>query len=325
MQTLKDTIHQLTVPTPYAVGDVHMYLLIGDEITLIDAGVKTDEAWEAVRKQLKEVGYEPEDISQVVLTHHHPDHMGLVNYFPNVSLVAGHPKLRPWLEREEAYFERYEEFFREMYEESGVPEKYYALLKGLRRPLKWTAEGTLHHTLTEGSLIPGHEEWQTIETPGHAQNHISFLRPSDGAMIVGDHLLHHISSNPLLEPPAKEGEERPRPLLQYRESMQKLLNYSIGKVYPGHGKVFEGAQDLIRKRLRKQEERAEKVRLMFAGGPLTAYEVCTKLFPKHIESQFGLTMSETIGQLDYLEETDQLRTFYKGKKKYYEQTGDFHE
>ncbi|MCA0970179.1 MBL fold metallo-hydrolase [Halobacillus litoralis] len=325
MQTLKDTIHRLTVPTPYAVGDVHMYLLVGDQMTLIDAGVQTKEAWDAVRTQLKELGYQPEDISQVVLTHHHPDHMGLVNYFPNVSVVAGHPKLEPWLERDERFFTRYEQFFYHMYEESGVPDKYYGLLKALRKPLKWTAEGTLTHSLTEGQRIPGHEEWMTIETPGHAQSHLSFVRQADGLMIAGDHLLHHISSNPLLEPPYEEGEPRPRPLLQYRHSMQKVLELSIREVYPGHGKAFTDVEPLILKRLKKQEERAEKVRLMFKEGPMNAFEVCQLLFPKHIEAQFGLTMSETIGQLDYLEDTKQLETFMDGKTKYYQLAGDGHE
>lgn len=319
MQTLKDTIHQMTVPTPYAVGDVHVYLLIGEQITLIDAGVKTQDAWKALQHQLSEVGYRPEDVTQVVLTHHHPDHMGLVDHFPNVSVVAGHPKLRPWLERDDAFFDRYEEFFYDMYVESGVPEQYYALLKSLRKPLKWTSEGVLTHELTEGKAIPCHEEWVTIETPGHAQSHISFFRESDGAFIGGDHLLQHISSNPLLEPPFKRGEARPRPrpLLQYRDSMKKLLDKQIGVVYPGHGKVFHEAHDLLRDRLRKQEQRAEKVRQMFEHGPLTAFEVCTKLFPKHMESQFGLTMSETIGQLDYLEHTNQLSASMRGKKKIY--------
>ncbi|MBA2173699.1 MBL fold metallo-hydrolase [Halobacillus locisalis] len=318
MQTLKDTIKQMTVPTPYAVGDVHVYLLIGEELTLIDAGVKTEDAWKALQHQLSEIGYQPEDVTQVVLTHHHPDHMGLVDHFPNVSLVAGHPKIRPWFERDDAFFEHYEEFFYNMYVESGVPDQYYALLKALRKPLKWTSEGILTKELTEGEPIPGHEEWVTIETPGHAQSHISFYRESDGALIGGDHLLQHISSNPLLEPPFKKGEARPRPLLQYRDSMKKLLDKHIGVIYPGHGKVFEGAHELVRDRLRKQELRSEKVLQMFERGPLTAFEVCSKLFPKHMESQFGLTMSETIGQLDYLEYTNQLNAYWQGKKKIYD-------
>lgn len=318
MQTLKDTIHRMTVPTPYAVGDVHVYLLKGERLTLVDAGVKTEEAWKALHVQLNHLGYQPADVEQVVLTHHHPDHMGLVNHFPNLNEVLAHPKLRPWLERDEQYFRRYEQFFYEMYEESGVPDSYYKLLKALRKPLKWTASGVLSGELTEGDVIPGHEEWVTIETPGHAQSHLSFWRESDGALIGGDHLLQHISSNPLLEPPFQPGDQRPRPLLQYRHSMKKLLGKNIGVVYPGHGKVFEEAHELIRQRLNKQEERANKVLHMFGENALLAYEVCRELFPKQIESQFGLTMSETIGQLDYLEQMNQLKVVDEGKQKFYQ-------
>ncbi|WP_226582805.1 MBL fold metallo-hydrolase [Halobacillus litoralis] len=317
MKTLKDTVIQMTLPTPYAVGDVHVYLLKGSRLTMIDAGVKTEEAWTALLDQLKETGYRPEDIEQVILTHHHPDHMGLVERFPNAEHVAGHPKLRPWLEREKAFFHQYEQFFKEMYLESGVPERFYFLLNHLRKPLKWTSQGSLTQELTEGDRLPGHEEWITIETPGHAQSHISFYREEDGAFIGGDHLLAHISSNPLLEPPFRKGEERPRPLLQYRESMEKLLDKDLGTVYPGHGKIFNHAPELIKERLKKQEQRADKVYHMFSDGPLRAYDVCERLFPKHIESQFGLTMSETIGQLDYLENTGRIVTNFKQGEKFY--------
>ncbi|MFC7060533.1 MBL fold metallo-hydrolase [Halobacillus seohaensis] len=316
MKTLRDTVYQITIPTPYAVGDVHVYLLEGDILTLIDAGVKTEQAWVTLQEELKRLNYKPEDIQQIVLTHHHPDHMGLMEKFPNAT-VAGHPKLKPWLERDEAFFEAYEIFFREMYLESGVPEKYFYMLKELRKPLKWISDGKLEVELVEGDMIPGHEEWLVLETPGHAQSHLSFYREADGAFIGGDLLLFHISSNPLLEPPHAPGEPRPRPLLQYRESMEKLLDYKINTVFPGHGEIFFEVEDLIVRRLRKQEERADKVKAMFQTGSLTTYQVCTQLFPKHIESQFGLTMSETVGQLDYLEYTGQIQSFYQGEQKIY--------
>ncbi|MGP4061802.1 MBL fold metallo-hydrolase [Halobacillus sp. H74] len=317
MKTLKDTIAQITLPTPFAVGDVHVYVLKGDRLTLVDAGVKTEEAWEALCAQLKMIGYRPEDIEQVILTHHHPDHMGFLEELPNVDTIAAHPKLRPWLEREEDFFVRYEQFYLEMYKQSGVPDRFYKLLKGLRKPLKWTAKGTITHELGEGSKLPGHEEWWTTETPGHAQSHLSFFREEDGALIGGDHLLGHISSNPLLEPPFLEGGDRPRPLLQYRDSMEKLLKMEIGDVYPGHGKIFDHAHALVHDRLKKQEQRANKVYGMFSEGTLRAYDVCERLFPKHVETQFGLTMSETIGQLDYLEHIGKLETFTEQNQTFY--------
>ncbi|MFD2925886.1 MBL fold metallo-hydrolase [Halobacillus naozhouensis] len=317
MKTLKDTIHKLTLPTPYAVGDVHTYLLAGEALTLVDAGVKTDEAWEALQTQLKQLGYSPKDIEQVILTHHHPDHMGLIEYLSRVQNVAAHPKVRPWLEREEAFFVRYEEFFEEMYVESGVPSQYFSFLKGLRKPLELSSKGILTQELYEGERLPGHEDWKVIETPGHAQSHLSFVREADGALLGGDHVLGHISSNPLLEPSYIEGEERPRPLLQYRESMEKIADYHVNTVYPGHGKSFDKVMDLIHRRLRKQVERAHAVLEMIQAKPLCAYEVCAQLFPKQIDSQFGLTMSETLGQLDYLEQQQLVQTAIQGRQKIY--------
>lgn len=61
---------------------------------------------------------------------------------------------------------------------------------------------------------------RVIETPGHAQSHLSFWDEKNRQMIVGDVLLKHISSNPLLEPPKNQGDARPKPLLEYRNSLE---------------------------------------------------------------------------------------------------------
>lgn len=65
-------IAQLTIPTPFVVGDVHVYVIKGEKLTLVDTGPKTKEAWLSLEGQLKELGIVPEDIKQIVLTHHHP-------------------------------------------------------------------------------------------------------------------------------------------------------------------------------------------------------------------------------------------------------------
>lgn len=300
MKQLTDTIYQVSIPTPFAVGDVHTYLIKGETLTLIDAGVKTDDAWEAMKYELKQLGYTPQDIEQIVLTHHHPDHIGLVDRFDRLKAIYGHQDNERWLMHDEAFFKRFKSFFYDLYKAFGVTEDYHAFFKHLQDPLKYVGKGSLTQALEEGDVLPGHPEWKVLETAGHAESHISFYREEDTSMISGDHLLHHISSNPLLEPPRHPGGERPRPLVTYRETMRKCLDLPIGTVYPGHGKIFEQPHELIRARLAKQEERAEKVYNML-HEPQTPFAVCKQLFPRHIEKQFGLTMSEAMGQLDYLE------------------------
>ncbi|KGP72154.1 MBL fold metallo-hydrolase [Pontibacillus yanchengensis] len=313
-----DTIHQLTVPTPFGVGDVHMYVLKGETLTLVDAGIKTEEAWKVFVHGLQELGYTPEDVEQVMLTHHHPDHIGLLDRFSNLKGIYGHEDNRRWLERDEAFLNRYHSFFYDLYSKFGVSEEYKSFFKHLRDPLKYVPFGTLTGSLVEGDGLPGHEDWEVLETPGHAESHLSFYRKQDGKMISGDHLLYHISSNPLLEPPRKPGGERPKPLLSYRQTMEKCLHYPISEVLPGHGPIFTGVHDIIHTRFEKQEQRAEKVYDMLVDKPLSPFEVCQKLFPKHIKKEFGLTMSETVGQLDYLEATHRVHVELQNGVVYYQ-------
>lgn len=317
MKQLTDTIYQVSIPTPFAVGDVHTYLIKGESLTLIDAGVKTDEAWEAMKYELNELGYHPNDIEQIVLTHHHPDHIGLVDRFERVQAIYGHKDNERWLTHDEAFFKRFKSFFYDLYKAFGVSEAYEAFFKHLQDPLKYVGKGSLTKALKEGDVVPGHPEWKVLETAGHAESHLSFYRDEDSSMISGDHLLQHISSNPLLEPPRNPGGERPRPLVTYRETLKKCLNMPIGTVYPGHGSIFEKPHDLIQTRLVKQEERSEKVYNMLTEAQ-TPFEVCKQLFPRHIEKQFGLTMSETMGQLDYLESTYRVNIEMRDGVYYYQ-------
>lgn len=293
-------IYQITLPTPYAVGDVHSYIIKNDMITLIDAGVHTEEAWEAFNQQLKTLNLQPKDIDQIVLTHHHPDHIGLVGRLDHVDKIYGHTLVHKWLTRDEEYLEQYLSFFNDLYAKWGVPEQFQDIERALKYTLKFSTQGALTNVLKEGDSIPGMDGFVVMEAPGHAESHISLYHKDSNEFIAGDFLLKHISSNPLLEPPTQKGEERSKPLLRYRDSMKRVLDYSFSKIYPGHGEIFSNHQKLITDRLVKQEKRAYKVLDYIRETPSTPFEVCQYLFPKHYQTQFGLTMSETVGQLDYL-------------------------
>lgn len=320
MKVLEKTISQLTLPTPFAVGDTHVYLLKGDILSLIDAGVKTKEAWEAVKFQLKELGYYPNDIEQIILTHHHPDHIGLIEQFPRAEHISAHQNVDLWLTRNKAFLQFYERFFWDFFKACGVPKRFDFVLEDLHALLEYGGQGKVTTAIDEGDLLPGHADWQVIETKGHAQSHLSFLRKSDGMFIGGDHLLHHISPNPLLEPPHGDTKERPKPLLQYRDNLHKCLSLGIKMVLPGHGNCFSDIERLIPERLRKQEQHAAKVHTFLANKAQTPFQVCRYIFPKHYETQLDLTMSETIGQLDFLEAQEKVEknlqdgvVFYRAK------------
>ena len=77
----------LSIPTPFYVGDVNVYLIREDPLTLIDAGPKTKEASEALRYRLSQEGVSLKDVRRVVLTHAHEDHCGLARQIRDEAFV----------------------------------------------------------------------------------------------------------------------------------------------------------------------------------------------------------------------------------------------
>src|SRR5687767_6308541 len=67
----------ISLPTPFYIGPVNVYLIAEDPITLIDTGPKTKEAIEALREGLRQARLRVSDIRRIVLTHAHEDHCGL--------------------------------------------------------------------------------------------------------------------------------------------------------------------------------------------------------------------------------------------------------
>ncbi|WP_226671576.1 MBL fold metallo-hydrolase [Metabacillus litoralis] len=308
MKPFTKRVYKFVLPTPFPVGDVNVYLIKGDRLTLVDVGPKTEEAWHSFLQQLKEIGYTPKDIEQIVITHHHPDHVGMLDFFSEDIPVYGHSFNNPWLKQDSQFMDDQTKFFERILVDFGVDQRFMSYVKRLNDMLIYSCHRELTGFLRNGNIVDGLEGWRVIETPGHAQSHIVLYEENAGILIGGDLLLKHISPNPLLEPPMIDGvNERPKPQLQLNESLSKLRELPISQVYSGHGENIIEVNDLIKYRLKKQAERAEQVRQFISEKPLTAFQVSKALFPTIYHKQLMLTMSETVGQLDYLLEIGQIR------------------
>ncbi|QED48532.1 MBL fold metallo-hydrolase [Cytobacillus dafuensis] len=313
MAEWKDGLAKLVIPTPFSVGDVNVYVVKGERLTLVDVGPKTEEAWEALNAQLKDLHLSPEDIEQVVLTHHHPDHAGLLDFFPQTLDVYGHRNNQRWLHRTDAFLKAHDEFYYDLFPRCGIPEQYLSFIDLMKKPLSFSCSRSLSGELKEGDIPPGLDSWTVIETPGHAQSHIGLFREKDGVFIGGDHLLAHISPNPLMEPPLPGKTKRPKPQVQYNESLKKLLQLPIQLCYSGHGDNIYHVHELIEKRLVRQHERALHVKKWLEEESLTVFEICQRLFPTVYKKEFSLTISETIAQLDYLHALGAISINKEGK------------
>ena len=88
--------------------------------------------------------------------------------------------------------------------------------------------------------------------PGHSPSDTIFFDPEAGDLIAGDHLIKHISSNPLISAPLADvrraGERRPHALQTYMDSLRATRAMPIATVLPGHGEPFGDHAALIDER-----------------------------------------------------------------------------
>src|SRR5699024_1213801 len=73
-----DDIYQLKVPMPFSMGEVNCYLFKGENgYTIVDTGDNTDEVKEIWEQIIPHIS----PIEKIVITHAHPDHLGLARWF----------------------------------------------------------------------------------------------------------------------------------------------------------------------------------------------------------------------------------------------------
>ena len=76
---------RIEIPTPFHIGPINCYAFLGDDLTLIDPGPATDEAYATLRSRLEENGYGLDDIDRILVTHPHMDHFGIASRLTSVS------------------------------------------------------------------------------------------------------------------------------------------------------------------------------------------------------------------------------------------------
>ncbi|AXF56898.1 MBL fold metallo-hydrolase [Salicibibacter kimchii] len=299
------TVYPIIVPVNNNLKSINFYLYqSGKTLTLIDAGLNNEECWNALLETLKTNGFSLQDISQILLTHHHVDHVGLVDRVVSehpISVYA-HPYSIPRLKRERDFMERRVEFFETLYREADCGEAGENQVRYLKNALQKNEKKAMQTDIQ--SLEQAQIDLEITEVPGHAPDQVSFFHKETGSLFGGDLLIQHISSNALAEPDFKG--RRQRPLLQHMDSMKAADSLQPSTVYSGHGEVIQRTSNLVDMRLREIEEKADKLAKLIPEGLTTAAAIAKSYYEKRYDSQFSLVMSEILGHLDYLEAKERI-------------------
>ncbi|HWT93094.1 MAG TPA: MBL fold metallo-hydrolase [Solirubrobacteraceae bacterium] len=306
-------IHKLALPTPFQVGRVNLYLIEDDPLTLVDTGPNSGRALDELEQGLAALGFRVEDLGLIVLTHQHIDHIGLASILARRSgaEVAALDALAPWLADYSKRMEADDRFAEELMLRHGVPSDVGFALRAVSSAFRgWGSAVTVTRPLAPGSTLKLRDrEFQVLHRPGHSPSDTVLFDEERREMLGGDHVIGHISSNPLITRPldGDDGSDaRPSALLTYLDSLRATQAMDIDVIHAGHGEPVHDHAELIDSRFRAHERRAAKIHKLLADGPLTAHEIAQRLWGNVALTQAYLTLSEVLGHLDLLATRDQV-------------------
>jgi glyoxylase-like metal-dependent hydrolase (beta-lactamase superfamily II) len=308
-------IHRLRIPTPFQVGRVNAYLIEGSPLTLLDSGPNSAKAMDELEQALAAHGHAVEDLELLIVTHQHIDHFGLASILARRSgaQVAALDLLAPYLASFGERAEDDDRFAEAIMLRHGIPPDIVTALRAVSGSFRaWGATVQVTRPLAHGSQLKlGERTLRVLHRPGHSPSDTVFLDEASGILLAADHLIGHISSNPLLARPLQDApataagasgaaDERPHALLTYLASLEQTRAMQLELVLPGHGDPITDHVALIDERFRLHRRRAKKIHGLIASEPATAHEIAQRLWGNVAVTQAYLTLSEVLGHIDML-------------------------
>jgi glyoxylase-like metal-dependent hydrolase (beta-lactamase superfamily II) len=318
-------IHRLQIPTPFAVGRVNCYLIDDEPLTLVDTGPNSGKSLDELQHQLDGLGHAIEDIELIVITHQHIDHLGLVEIVASRSgaEVAAIDTVVPFVESFGEDAERDDAFAGGLMLRYGIPEDLVTALRSVSRSFRgWGASAKVTRPLRDGERLElAGRAFEVQHRPGHSPSDTVFWDAERRILICADHLIAHISSNPLLSRPLDGSDERPKALVTYLRSLAQTRELPAEVLLPGHGEPITDHVALIDERFALHRRRAEKLHGLIAARPRTAYELAQELWGNIAVTQAFLTLSEVVGHVDLLIDAGLVREVADGEVVRFEDTG----
>ncbi len=303
----KIEVFPVIVPVSSGLRTVNFYLVKQEKsLTLIDAGFNTEECWAALINTLKENEFTLRDITEILLTHHHHDHIGIVDRVATKYdiPVYAHPNALPRLKRDSDFLQMRLEFFENLYEEMGCGERGAKQVTYLRQAMIQNKDNKIHTDIQEiadDQIL----NFEVLEMFGHAPDQVAFYHKEQKWLFGGDLLIEHIASNALVEPDFQG--KRMKTLIQHRESLTNSLSLHAELFFSGHGITIKNPNQLIQKRIDGMDKKADLFMNYIQLGISTANEIAQLHYQQKYEKEFSLVMSVIIGHLDYLEEQRKIK------------------
>ncbi len=296
-------VHWVRMPLPFALDHVNLWLLDdGDGWCLVDTGFCNDSV-KAHWRTLFDWALAGRPIGRVVVTHFHPDHMGLAGWLIaryDAELLMARTE---WLVARSLWLDDgadTAEAFARFYRRAGLPGGLVDALKhrnGIYRRSVSPVPPIFSRLQDGDTLTVGAREWRVIVGHGHAPEHLCLYCGELGLLISGDQVLPRISPNISVWPAEPDAD----PLDDFLASMPAFAPLPADTlVLPSHGPPFRGLGARLDQLGQHHRERLVETATACAG-PATVMAVTGALFKRELDDhQFMFAVGETLAHLNHL-------------------------
>ncbi|MFM2153304.1 MAG: hypothetical protein RL199_1739 [Pseudomonadota bacterium] len=298
----------IPVPFPEAGGPANVYAIeeAGGGVALFDSGIDTPVGESTLREGLAARGLAFGDVRRIFLSHGHVDHYGLARAVSEASgaPVHVHEADRLKVERpadwSRAARDAWQEYARRLgatAAEVAAMEHSYEQTIAYARPVEHTQP-----------LVPGQRltfarfSAEVLHAPGHTPGLVCLSAPEHRLLFSDDHLLEKVSPNPILDIGPEGEDAKFRALPTYLTTLRTTRDLDIELVLPGHDAPFTGHVQVIDTLLLFYEKRQQKLLTRLGEGAAGAVALTRFLFPRIGDALLFLALSETVGNLELLED-----------------------
>lgn len=299
---------------PFALDHINLWLL-RDELdgrpgwTVVDCCIARDEA-KAQWEQVFATQLEGLPILRVMVTHMHPDHIGLAHWLCERWSTAEH-ECRLWISATDYHVARMASSSNSGFGGEGAARFFAAhgltdadALEKIRAravyyPSMVPQVPRSFRRLFDGDTVRiGGRDWRCISGYGHAPEHIALHCPALGVLISGDMVLPRISTNVSVY----DSEPESNPLAAFLASIDKFAPLPADTlVLPSHGKPFTGLQARIGQLHDHHRDRLAEVLAACEAAPHSAHEMIPVLFKRALDlHQTTFAMGESVAHLHAL-------------------------
>lgn len=298
-------IFMIELPLPFSLGIVNVYLVrLEAGYLLIDTGMQTDACFDALARALEGLGVDWTDIRRILLTHIHPDHIGLA---ARLLRLTGAPldlhRADDELLAHVTNTDVHSGWQQEVLTSAGVSPEMRARVHSAMFEIQQTFERLVPaRLLCGGETIPVAQGLlEVIWTPGHSPGHVCLYDRERRVLISGDHILQHISPNIGWQP----GHDA---LGEFLSSLDRIAALDVDLILPSHGAPFTGHREWVRKTHEHHAERCARILELIDGGASTAHLIAEKLWNRRLTPfHYRFAIYEVMAHLEYLERRGAVR------------------